>query len=49
MSCLLCDDTGLICGICGESEKACECTLAEVAEHEARTGNTQFDECPECT
>jgi hypothetical protein len=29
MNCFLCDGTGLMCAVCGESEAACECDRSE--------------------
>lgn len=49
MSCFRCDNTGLICNICGESESACECSQAEVARFKADHPDMEhFEECGEC-
>jgi hypothetical protein len=38
--CFLCDGTGLICDICGESEAACEC--------EENGDEPTYSECEDC-
>ncbi len=46
--CLRCDNTLLICNICGESETACGCSAREIEVYMEEYGLEQFEECPEC-
>ncbi len=46
--CFLCDGTGKMCNICGESKLACSCTPGEVEEYLAKNGGEQFADCPDC-
>jgi hypothetical protein len=40
-TCLICDGTGLVCRICGESEVACQCDPDDE--------EYGFEDCPNCT
>ncbi len=46
--CLRCDNTLLVCNICGESETACGCSAHEVEAYQEEYGFEQFEECPDC-
>ncbi len=47
-NCLRCDNTLLICNICGESETACGCGAREIETYMEEHGFEQFEECPDC-